>query len=219
MALVTRKPISKATSRSSSSSRALKPLSLRAYAKRRGVSAEAVSKAVGAGRLHDAVIHVDGQPKIADVELADREWEANTRPRVDQPPAAAAPPRKAERRTEGVAIGADVPDYFVSRALREAAAARREAAQADLAEIDVAERRGELVPVAEARADVIDKFTVVKTRILGVPSRLAQRLPHLANDVVPIADELLREALEELAAEDPEDDGSGKDDADDGEEE
>lgn len=171
-----------------------KPTSLREYARRRGVSAEAVSKAITAGRLKESVVTVGGKPKIGDVELADREWEANTRPRIDQPrPAAPAPAAAAD--------AADVPDYNVSRALREAAAARREAALADMAEIEVAEMRGELVPVAEARADVIGKFTVVKTKILGVPTRIAQRLPHLAAEVVPVVDELLREALEELAAE------------------
>jgi hypothetical protein len=175
------------------------PLSLRAYAERRNVSVQAVSKAVAAGRLRESVVQVDGQPKIADPEIADREWEANTRPRVDRPPAA---------EQGAAATSADeVPDYFVSRARREAAAARREAAQADLSELEVAERKGELVSVAKARADVMDKFTIVKTRMLGVPSRLAQRLPHVAVEVVPIVEELVREALEELAADGGEADG------------
>lgn len=194
----------------STTRRGTKPLSLTAYAKRRGVSTVAVSKAHAAGRLRESVVMVDGQPKIADPELADREWEANTRQRVDQSRASA---RTRQPNTEQ-ATG-DVPDYFESRARREAHAARREAAQADLAEIDVAERRGELVPVADARADVIDKFTVVKTRILGVPTRVAQRMPHLAVEVVPILDTLLREALEELAIRDRNDEDNGDSDGND----
>jgi phage terminase Nu1 subunit (DNA packaging protein) len=173
------------------------PLSLSAYAKRRGVSHVAVSKAIAAGRLSASVVRDDrGAPKIADPDLADREWAANTRPRIDHPaadlagePAAQAP--RAARPPAG-APRPDVPDYNESRA-------RRESALADMAEIEVAERRGELVPVDEARADVVSRFTVVRTRLLGVPSRVAQRLPHLAGEVVPILDELLREALEELA--------------------
>src|SRR5262245_29320076 len=140
-----------------------KPISLRAYAEQRGVSPEAVSKAVAAHRLRDSVVTVDGEPKIADPELADREWEANTRPRADRP-VAAAPDAPRQPAPE---LPADVPDYMESRARREAAAARREAAQADLAELDVDERRGELVSAAEARQDVIDMFATVKTRILG----------------------------------------------------
>lgn len=175
----------------------VKPLSLRAYAKRRGVSAEAVSKAITAGRLRESVILIGGAPKIGNPELADREWDANTRPRVDHPP----PPSREQSRaaaTAALAAG-EVPDYNDSRAIREAHAARREAALADMAEIDVSERRGELVSVEDARRDVYDKFTIVKTKLLGVPARLAQRLPELARTVQPLAEELIREALEELA--------------------
>jgi phage terminase Nu1 subunit (DNA packaging protein) len=184
--------------------RSAAPVSLRAYARRRGVSAEAVSKAVSEGRLAASVVRVRGAPKIADVELADREWEANTRPRVDLPPDARAAGRRlgvdeAVRDVLESAVDEDVPDYFRSRALREAAAARREKALADMAEIEVEERRGELVKVDAARAGVIEKFTVVKTKILGVPSRVAQRLPHVSADDLRVIDDLLREALEELA--------------------
>jgi phage terminase Nu1 subunit (DNA packaging protein) len=90
----------------------------------------------------------------------------------------------------------------VSRARREAAAARREGALADLAEMDVLERRGDLIPAADARAQVIDRYTVVKTKILGVPSRVAQRLPHVARADVAVIEDLLREALIELASDD-----------------
>lgn len=179
-------------------------MSLTAYAKRRGVSTVAVSKAIATGRLRESVIMVDGQPKIRDPEFADREWEANTRPRVDQQPAPGAAP-KAKATAAADPDADQVPDYFESRARREAAAARREAALAELAELDVDERKGELVPTVEARADVIDKFTIVKTRILGVPTRVAQRLPHVAAQVVPVLDELLREALDELAIGDVDD--------------
>jgi phage terminase Nu1 subunit (DNA packaging protein) len=65
--------------------------------------------------------------------------------------------------------------------------------------MDVLERRGELIPAADARAQVIDRYTVVKTKILGVPSRVAQRLPHVAPVDVRVIEDLLREALQELA--------------------
>jgi len=186
------------------------PLSLSAYAKRRGVSHVAVSKAIAAGRLTASVVRdARGAPKIADLELADREWAANTRPRIDHPAADVTGEQPVQAsRSARPAAGAprpDVPDYNESRA-------RRESALADMAEIEVAERRGELVLAAQARADVVSRYIVVKTRLLGVPSRVAQRLPHLAGEVVPILDELLREALEELALEGdaPHDGGRGR---------
>lgn len=56
-------------------------ISLTAYARHRGVSVEAVSKAIRVGRLRKCVVSVNSQPKVSDVELADEEWAANTRNR------------------------------------------------------------------------------------------------------------------------------------------
>lgn len=187
------------------------PLSQSAYARQRGCSVEAVSKAIAEGRLTSAVILVDGVPKIADSEVADREWDANTRPRADRP----RQPRRSREATieddEDGDLPADVPPYKVSRARRESEAARREAALADLAEIEVAEKNEDLVPFDEARAYMIDKFTIIKTKLLGVPSRVAQQLPHIAAEVEPVIDGLIREVLEELATED--DDGGEEDES------
>ena len=194
----------------------LQPLSLRAYALRRGVSAEAVSKAVAAGRLDKSVARdKNGAPKIADPDLADREWEANTRQRIDRPADIASSGDRVslternlvdlaarERHGNGNAnnLPDGVPAYNVSQAVRAAAAARREVVQADLAEFELAAKRGRLIDADQARADVIAAYSVVKTRLLAVPSRVAQRLPHVARAVVPVVDELIREALEELSA-------------------
>ncbi len=165
-------------------------MSLAAYAKRRGVSSVAVSKAVSTGRLTQSVVRDErGAPKIGDPELADREWEENTRPRVDKPPTSLATSTDA----------LNVPDYLVSRARREAAAARREETQADLAQLDLAQRRGELVSVADIRAEVEARYARVRTRVLGVPSGVAQRLPHVTDEIVTVLEDEIREALEELA--------------------
>lgn len=195
-------------------------MSLSAYARRRGVSVEAVSKAVERGRLHGSIVMVDGKPKIADPELADTEWQANTRPRIDQPPPVPKKPKaKAERAPRSKVdeegdvddgeLPPGVPRYDVSRAVREYHEARRSGALADVAEIERDKVRDDVVPIEEARSYMIEKFTLVKTRLLGVPSRVAQRLPKLAKEVEPIVDELIREVLEELA----EDDGDGDADA------
>jgi hypothetical protein len=189
----TRKPASKARKRASAAAAAKPaPLSQRAYAKLRRVSVEAVSKAIRDGRLRESVVIVAGKPKIRDAELADREWAANTQQRVDQP--TAAPPR-------------DPPEYIAHRTNREGAAARRELAQAKLAELELAEREGKLIPIDVARRDVQEKFTLVRTKLLGVPTRLAQQMPELAGgELAVLIDQLLREALEELADGDPDDD-------------
>lgn len=183
------------------------PLTLTAYAKRRGVSTVSVSKAVARGRLVASVGRNDrGQPTIIDPDLADREWAANTRHRIDAT-ASAVDPVTAQSETAAAtaprgyrAVLPDgVQDYNTSRAVHARASARRHEAQADLAEMDLAKRRGQLIEIADARAEVIAKFTLLRTRLLGVPSRVAQHFPHLAAEIVPAIEQVIHEALEELA--------------------
>jgi hypothetical protein len=53
-------------------------LSLSGFARRKKVSAQAVSKAVDTGRLDKSVVtDTTGRRSIEDVDLADREWAAN----------------------------------------------------------------------------------------------------------------------------------------------
>lgn len=210
-------------------------MTLTAYAARRGCSPKAVSKAIASGRLSASVTHDQhGQPKIADADLADREWAANTRARADyaapkkatrvEPSAEPAPtstpaaetaapdpaPRarakpKAEPMTPASSSGAVSPElaeYYAHRSARESAAARTAAVHAELAELELAERRGQMIPVETARLDVMERYAIVKTKLLGVPRRVAQRVPQIAAEVILVMDEMLREALEELASDD-----------------
>ena len=184
-------------------------ITLKAYAARRGVSAMAVSKAVATGRLNASVVRDHhGNPKIADPDLADVEWSANTRRRVDVQPSsrpAVQPASSSEVAKPATPVAprrADLPDgvptYHVSQAVRAAAAARREAAQADLAELELAERQGKLVDADVAHADITAHISMAKARLLGVPIRVAQEAPDVASRIVPIVDRCIREALEEL---------------------
>jgi hypothetical protein len=192
------------------------PLSLRAYAKRRGCAVESVSKAVKTGRLSASVVRGPRGPAIADPELADREWEANTRPQTGRAlepassarPAGPAQPDVADAVRKFATEAYTVPDHLppgipplaVSLARKAHAAARAQEARADLAEIDVAERRGRLIDADEARSAMIADYSVVKTQLLALPSLVAQRLPDIAGRVEPVVDAAIREVLEELAA-------------------
>src|SRR5690606_2437824 len=64
--------------------------------------------------------------------------------------------------------GPPPPALAISRARREAALAAR-------AELELARLQGELVNVAEARLEVIAAYTLVRTRLLGIPARARQR--------------------------------------------
>lgn len=79
--------------------------------------------------------------------------------------------------------------------------AQREKAQAELAEIELAEKRGELVPAREVEARMVEVFAHCRTKLLGVPARARQQDPSLTAAQVRMLDELVREALEELAGE------------------
>lgn len=54
------------------------PIRITEYARLRGVSDEAVRKAIRSGRLKTCIVEVKGKPWIGDVLLANREWELNT---------------------------------------------------------------------------------------------------------------------------------------------
>jgi hypothetical protein len=150
-----------------------------------------VRRAIGNGRLRESIVTVNGMPKIRDVATADAEWHANTRLTVANmgpavPPAV--PPVMGD--LEPVARG--VPDLQESRA-------RLEAARADLAELELAERRGKLVPADEIAAKYESVVMEAKTKLLGIPTRAKQTLPHLTAEDVLKLDALVREALEGLA--------------------
>ena len=83
-------------------------LSLRAYAKHRGVSLAAVQKAIHSGRITP---NSDG---LIDSDRADAEWAAKTRPRQHR--ARLAPSAVREPAEAG---GAGGLDYFRARAIRE----------------------------------------------------------------------------------------------------
>jgi hypothetical protein len=58
------------------------PMAVKQFARLIGRTPPAVTKAIRTGRLRHSVIHVAGTAKIRDPELAQAEWEANTRPSV-----------------------------------------------------------------------------------------------------------------------------------------
>jgi len=179
------------------------PISMRAYAKLRGVNVSTVSRAIAAGKLDGALVEHEGEMKIKSAGVADELWARNTRPLPNRPPELP-PERPALVRPIDVAGPTEAeatPDYFKSRAIREAALARKERAAAEVAELELAELQGIMVNATEMRAQVLEAYTQVKTHLLGVPTKFRQRCPHVHTKDVRELAALIREALEELAAE------------------
>lgn len=167
------------------------------YAAHRGVSRAAVSKAVTAGRITLKNGKVD---QVA----ADAQWARNSRMRIGygikSPPAAVAPvpapvPKPIPTPRPALALASapvppppppppppapppppDLPpelamvdDYGHSRA-------RREQAEADLAEMRREEERGMLIRVDAVRAVAATTFASTRDALLQIPSRVSQVL-------------------------------------------
>ncbi|MEO9184075.1 MAG: hypothetical protein ABI467_11330 [Kofleriaceae bacterium] len=156
------------------------PISLRAYARHRDCAVESVRGAISGGRLAESIVLVDGMPKITDVELADREWAANTRAKVDTGPE--------------VDVG-----YRENRARREAAAADRERSEADLSAIKLRRLAGTLVDVTDIEARLTTTFGNCRNKLLGIPTRCRQRDPGFTDAQIQLIEELVHESLEDLA--------------------
>jgi len=156
-------------------------MSLRAFARWRGVRLSAVQRAIADGRLTKRSVGRDakGRPFIKDSATAAVEWEERTRPRISAAKASengAAKPSGLARETE-----------------------RERKWRADLFELDYKRKAKDLVPARDVEV-LLSKIVVgTRTHLLGLPTRAKQRLPHLSSlDLVEL-DKLVREALEELA--------------------
>jgi phage terminase Nu1 subunit (DNA packaging protein) len=172
-------------------------IALRAYARHRkaagltGGTLRAVQEAIAEGRLSKSV--VDG--KIADVELADQEWSASTK--ADYVPLTG--PAATQATATATAASPQVNALADARA-------RREAAQAELRELELAKHRGELVPakdlelhLARVEERMKQTFTRARNKLLAIPGRARQRDPLLTARQMATLDELIRDAVAELA--------------------
>jgi len=107
------------------------------------------------------------------------------------------------RETAAGRAGADADGRPLDLAAERAKLAR---AQRERVELDNAVRRGELVEVEGIRGRYAGMVTAAKSKLLGVPSKAKGRLPHLVIEDIETLEELIHEALAELAG-----DGRGGD--------
>jgi phage terminase Nu1 subunit (DNA packaging protein) len=103
---------------------------------------------------------------------------------------------QVEQRVDRVLIERtfQLPDYNESRA-------RSEYEKANLLELERKQKEKLLLPADQVERVWANTVATVKTKLLAVPTRLRQRIPHLSLEEVAIADELIRESLQELAEE------------------
>jgi len=154
----------------------------------RPCSAQNLGKHVRRGRLprstiSDHPIRLDERTLVAEyLAVVDprQALVANPGPAKERP---APPPHRSSE---------DLPDYNVSRA-------RTEFEKANLLELDRKTKEGLLLPREQVERVWANAITIARTKLLGVPTRVRQRVPHLTLEEVATMEELIREALEELA--------------------
>ena len=168
-------------------------ISMRAYAQQRGVSHEAVRKAIASGRIHP---EPDGS---IDPIKADAQWDRHTRtappttPKANTSRASAPPPQSPQTSddTRGV-------DYHKARAVRETYAAR-------LAKLDFEERSATLISKDEVDTEFFTLARQLRDRLPQIPRKVAPEIVALVvaipdvRGVTDILDAAIREALEDLS--------------------
>jgi hypothetical protein len=149
------------------------PMTIREYARHRGVSHTAVRKAIASGRI-------DSEPDgTIDPAQADAMWESRTRKDVE--------PRVGPKPTGG-------PDYHQARAVKETYAAK-------LAKLEYEIKTGKLLPKDEVDVCFFNRARELRDRIQMIPRRVAARLAAETDPrtVEEILDSEIREALVDLS--------------------
>ena len=153
-----------------------------------GVSPAAITHAIKKGRI--VPVQRDGKEWI-DGETLREQW-GNARSRMRNvnsrvpKPAGVGDVGKVSRAAE------DLPDYNESRA-------RTEWLKAELMELERAEKEGELVRADEVSKTWGDLVAITRTKMMAVPSKAKQRIPEIPADAFVALEEIVREALEDLA--------------------
>lgn len=154
-------------------------ISQREYARRRGVSPNAVNKAVKAGRIS----LVNGK---IDPYQADRDWIRTTdqsrprnritgRPKASRESTAPSTPMDLDGQGEkDDGSNGSRPNYAIARA-------KREEAQAQLAELELEHRRGELLRVKEVRAAAYTTARQARDQLIALPDRVSAILAGVAD--------------------------------------
>ena len=166
-------------------------MSVNAFAKLAGVDHSTIREAIASERIVHAITIVNGKPKISDPELALSELRANTRGKSDGA-------FSGTTDDQGPESGDEIT-FNEARRLREIEVWRITKVKREIEELNFLERRGELINTDEARQSVLDEYANIRTRMLGLSTRIRQRIQSLTSEDIKTIDKLIREALESLS--------------------
>lgn len=136
-------------------------------------------------------LRIDGETVVAEyLALVGPQQADAVQPRAKVQPVGEERPQESRKQQRDPD---SLPDYTESRA-------RSEFEKANLLALDRKAKEGQLLYREDVRLAYGRAVNMARTKILGMPSRAKQQLPHLSPDEVELMRDLLREALEELAA-------------------
>jgi hypothetical protein len=171
-------------------------ISANAYAKHRGVSLQAVLKAIREGRLPTSAVQRESGRWDIDPEVADVEWQQNT------DSGQGAPAHAKNRQDQPEPTGDDEPEdgepitYAQARAQHERFKAR-------LAQLELEQREGKLVEADVVKREAFRTARLVRDALLNLPDRIAAELANETNQF-KVHQRLvseIRRALEDLKIE------------------
>lgn len=169
-------------------------LTVAQYAKAEGITAKAAYNRANSGKISR------GEDGLIDLDQARKEWVENRDPHQS---IRSKKPKEDSSSTGPKSFeGGDLIDEAKRHENLAAASLRKESAQADLKELELRERTGELLPRTQVIEKLSNLVSSARTRILGMGSRLG---PHVAIESDPAACKVLIdaeafEALSELSA-------------------
>lgn len=162
-------------------------LSLRGYARHREVTLRSVQLALADGRIHA----IEGK---IDPDAADREWAENTDLARARNSVTGKPGKGKKLKANGNGHATSVDLFNTHRS-------RRMLAEAEIAEMDLAERRGIMLKASEVERAAFETARRTRDELMKIPDRIAPELvgikdPHECKRIIIKA---LREALQGLS--------------------
>jgi len=160
-------------------------LSLRAYAKRRGITEGAVRKAIKQGRI------TKNPNGTINPVIADNEWNKNTDPAQIKTTFTEEKPDYSQNSIPSAASG---PSYQQSRAIKEAYGAK-------LLRLQFEKESKKLISIDDVKVSAFNAARMTRDRILNIPDRVIPQLVGKTNifEMKEILKTELIKALEELS--------------------
>lgn len=163
-------------------------ISLRAFARKRGVSLKAVQKAIASGRVHATAVERNAAGRITGIREAEAtaQWNANTDPveaarngklqASPQPNTSASearPPEPATTAGSGGECDAAAAPASGGQAQYLEHRTKRELFEARTAELEYLEKVGLLVSASEVREVIFRIFRTFRDKMLNIPDRVS----------------------------------------------